>query len=357
MKINKIASALAIIAGMYCFSANAKIEIPENTLNNNLPEVYVVKKGDTLWGISEMFFKNPWKWTYIWEKNKEIDNPHLIYPDDKIYLVDMENGKKGLKIERAKKPEKKLFIITPTKQYEEINKPIDAIDYKKIEKISRKIIIAQMEEINEFPYILESEEDHLMLNKGDSVFVTGIAYKPKYEEVDSVYRMDSPIYLNGEYKGHKLIKIGELKLRSTNEDEHISNYIVKNQNQRIKKGDYVLREQSLRNKILKITVPSHEVKNNVIQIVGGVNYGGTWDTIVIDSGKKDGLVEGNVLGLNKKGKPIVNPKNDKDISLPMNEYGNILIFDVQKDVSLGLVYKNKKTIKIGDIVTNPKGVN
>ena len=356
MKFNKITKILAIAASIYCLGAYAKIEIPESTLNKDVPEVYVVKKGDTLWDISEMFFKNPWKWTYIWEKNQEIENPHLIYPDDKIYLVNSKDGTKELKIERARKPEEKVLIVTPNKQYYDLYKAIDVVNFEKIEKISRKIIISQMKEIEKFSYILESEEDHLMLNKNDEVYVTGTATKALYDEVDAVYRLDSPIYLNDEYKGHKLIKIGELKLISTNSDEEISKYKIESQNQRIKKGDFVLREESLRNKILKISPPKYTVNTSVMQIVGGVNYGGTWDTIVIDGGEDIGLEEGNILSLNKKGKSIVNPKGDKNISLPMIEYGSVLIFDVQKEVSLGLVYENKNSIRIGDIASNPKEV-
>jgi hypothetical protein len=355
MKLNKIAKIIALATSLSCLPVKATVEIPESTLNKDIPSVYTVKRGDTLWDISEMFFKDPWKWTYLWEKNDDIENPHLIYPDDKIMLVNMDGGKKGLKIERAKKPQKKVLVVTPTKQYLELNKPIDAINFSKLEKISQKIIIEQMEVIDTFQSIISSEEDHLMLNKGDNIFTTGVAYKAKYSEVDSIYTLDSPIYIDEIYKGHKLIKIGEAKLISTNTEEEISKYVIKSQRQPISQNDYILREESLRNKILSISVPKYEVNTRVIQIVGGVNNGGTWDTIVLDAGKDKNLVAGNVLALNKKGKTIINPKNQKEINLPFKEYGSILIFDVQKDISLGLVYENKKSVIVNDIAKNPKG--
>ncbi|MGB9731293.1 LysM peptidoglycan-binding domain-containing protein [Calditerrivibrio nitroreducens] len=41
---------------------------------------YEIRKGDTLWGISKRFYKNPFKWSVIWKYNTYISNPDLIYP-------------------------------------------------------------------------------------------------------------------------------------------------------------------------------------------------------------------------------------------------------------------------------------
>ena len=57
------------------------------SLKAGAPEVYTVKKGDTLWDISGMYLEAPWLWPDLWEVNPSIKNPHLIYPGDRISLV------------------------------------------------------------------------------------------------------------------------------------------------------------------------------------------------------------------------------------------------------------------------------
>lgn len=47
---------------------------------------YIVKKGDTLWDLSEEFFQDPFQWPGIWENNPHIENPHLIYPGDSLNM-------------------------------------------------------------------------------------------------------------------------------------------------------------------------------------------------------------------------------------------------------------------------------
>ena len=51
-----------------------------------VPEVYLVKRGDTLWDISDHYFENPWQWPKLWSLNPEVRNPNWIYPGDQLRL-------------------------------------------------------------------------------------------------------------------------------------------------------------------------------------------------------------------------------------------------------------------------------
>jgi len=55
----------------------------------SLPKSYVVKKGDTLWGISakDYIYGDPWQWPLIYKANRDkIRNPHLIYPKQRLRI-------------------------------------------------------------------------------------------------------------------------------------------------------------------------------------------------------------------------------------------------------------------------------
>lgn len=50
----------------------------------NLPEYHTVKKGDTLWDLSETYYGSPWAWPQVWSLNPQVENPHWIYPGDQL---------------------------------------------------------------------------------------------------------------------------------------------------------------------------------------------------------------------------------------------------------------------------------
>ncbi|MBL8332882.1 MAG: LysM peptidoglycan-binding domain-containing protein, partial [Rubrivivax sp.] len=76
----------------------AQAGVPLSDLAPNAPESHTVQRGDTLWDISKLFLKSPWRWPQLWGMNlDQIRNPHLIYPGQVLVLV-KSDGRAMLKV-------------------------------------------------------------------------------------------------------------------------------------------------------------------------------------------------------------------------------------------------------------------
>ncbi len=65
---------------------NKGSEVVMSTYRMGVPEVHVVRRGDTLWGLSSDYYRNPHHWPRLWSYNPQIQNPHWIYPGDQIRM-------------------------------------------------------------------------------------------------------------------------------------------------------------------------------------------------------------------------------------------------------------------------------
>jgi hypothetical protein len=53
-----------------------------------IPESHSVRRGDTLWDISGRYYSNPYAWPQVWAMNPQVQNPHWIYPGDRLRMRD-----------------------------------------------------------------------------------------------------------------------------------------------------------------------------------------------------------------------------------------------------------------------------
>lgn len=57
-----------------------------------VPDVYTVERGDTLWGLCDRFYGDPYQWPRVWSYNAQLQNPHWIYPGDELRLRGSSDG-------------------------------------------------------------------------------------------------------------------------------------------------------------------------------------------------------------------------------------------------------------------------
>lgn len=353
MKINVSGIAAALVLSVICVLAS---HAADERFRDDFPERYIVKKGDTLWGISSNFLKSPWLWPEIWHANAQIENPHLIFPGDVISLVYID-GQPRLTVNRTTRLSPSgTDKLSPQIRVSSIDDAIPAIPLDEINSWLLRNRVVDQGVLEAAPYVIAGQEQRLILGSGDRLYGRGQFANniPNY----GIYRKGNN-YVDPDSKeilGVQAIDVGGANMRALDED--VATLSVTRSTGDVRIGDRILPTAE---RVIEPTFfpsePEQEIKGKIIGVEGGVSQVGLLDVIAINRGEREGLEPGNVLSIYKRGAVVKDPyakkRKDRTVYLPDERAGLMMIFQTFDKMSLALVLKADRGIKVGDYARQP----
>ena len=317
-------------------------------LNEEVPEVYVVKKGDTLWGISGMYLTEPWLWPELWDVNPQIDNPHLIFPGDELYLVWVD-GQPRLRMRRGRD-----MKLHPTMRVNPLDLAIPIIPLDEIGPWLLRHRIMDAQELNDSAYVVAGDQQHIISGPGDRVF--GRGYFPDGERAYGIYRpgdtYSDPV--TGELLGYQAQDIGNAKLLSNNTQE-ITELEVTRITEEVRIADRLL---PLEERILDATfqprAPEETIEDGfMIAVDGGLTQIGEMSIVVLNKGRRDGLQIGHVLAVYQTGGLVFDKVAGENVVLPDTRAGLAMVFESFEKASYALILKASRPLRVMDKIKQP----
>jgi len=265
---------------------NSKDDISKHIIESETGVYYVVQEGDTLWDLSKRFSDSPWVWPDLWEENKQITNPHLIYPGEKIRLYQKKDADELLNKGKEEKPEKpKVAKEIPIQ--EEKEKPY--YYYSRIDSIG----FIKRKEIDPLGYLFKVKDDRVLISVNDLVYV-----KPNDDaSLDvgnqyTLYRTITPIKpmnSNKKYKGVQYYLTGVIEIIKKEEKFSVAKVV---QSFRAIKINDLLMPYERRDPKVYITESQKDLKGKLIIPEERSEYAGDDFVAFIDKGSKDGVQVG-----------------------------------------------------------------
>ncbi len=330
----------AFLAFCLSFSAWAN----EGAFKDNRPDSYVVKKGDTLWDISNVFLKTPWYWPEIWHVNQQIANPHLIYPGDVISLIYID-GKPYLTVDRN-------IRLSPQIRYENIDQAISAIPLDVINSFLSRSRIVEEGELEKAPYVISGKEKRLIMASGDDLYARGSFPEdiPSYGFYRKAETYKDP--KTKEVLGVLATDIATGDMLALNKD--VATLKVVRATEEIRVGDRLLpHTDALFDSTFFPSSPEKEIEGSIIGVEEGVSQVGMLSVVIINKGARESLKPGNILIIYKRSLSVKDRIAKDTVELPEEQAGMVMIFKAFEKLSLGLVLKADRGITTEDIVRNP----
>lgn len=355
--------------------------VPLAELAPNAPDSYTVQRGDTLWGISGLYLKRPWRWPELWGMNlKTIANPHLIYPGQTLYL-DKDGGFARL---RTTPPgmsdsEPQTVRVSPRTRSDSLaSTALPTLKPNLVEPFLVEPLVVDADVLQRAPRIVATTEDRVLMASGDRAYVRGDASAPVRAEPGEtrffrVFRdavaMKDP--LTGEILGYEAQYLGKAELVRGESFEdipngkggYISEYVpatvdLSGTKEEIRAGDRLLPAPARVFTSYTPRAPQLDVDARVVSIYGSFSaaYAAQNQVIAINLGAQDGIEPGHVLSLLTKGDRIKDVTSDSKtmIKLPSESNGTAMVFRTFDRVSYALILEIRSGVRVGDRLINPQ---
>lgn len=379
-------ATLPVVAQTYPVTASqkatanqvAKAGVPLSELSPNAPERYTIKSGDTLWDISALFLKSPWRWPELWGMNlNDIKNPHLIYPGQ-VLVLDRTGGRATLRLAGADDGSGVPVVkVTPRTRSESLSdSALPAIRSSVIEAFLAEPLVINEAEYAGAARIVSAPDSRVLITRGDRAYARGgnagplLDDQPK-EKLFRVFRdakmLKDPV--TGEALGLEAIYAGKARMvrgestTTVTEDGKAVPAIVPATvdiiaaKEEIRVGDRLLPEPARQLQTYTPHAPAGKVEGRIVSVYGSaVANAAQNQVVVINKGKQDGMDPGTVLAILKDGVRAIDKQDEKlpVMKLPDERNGLLMVFRVFDRVSYALILEIRDSVRVGDRLSEPR---
>ena len=358
---------LALLAFPLSISAEEKEAASEAVSSQNIEQevvetetgfYYTVKKGDTLWDLSQKFSNTPYLWPDLWSDNSQITNPHLIYPGQRIRLfrrTDIEKETRPVIEEKPIEAKAPPLEVEPEEvpqiTTQEISKAIVSKTYQypaidRVGFIKKKALAPE-------GFIFKVKEDKKLISAGDIIYISqNESNSLNPGERYTAYRTLEPIYdqTTGKYIGIQHYLLGIVEITNTAPRFAIAKVIRSFSNIKVndklmpykRRSINIVQQKSKEGLLGKIIVS--EEHNRII---------GDRITAFIDKGEDDGVKPGQHYSLFYQEKSSIVPVSRKKIPLDAVIYGRLIVLHTEKTTSTVYITATNRQIPPGSRICTP----
>lgn len=345
----------------------AQAGVPLSELAPDAPDSHTVQAGDTLWDISKLFLKSPWRWPELWGMNLEqIRNPHLIYPGQVLMLV-KSDGRAQLKLAQAgtgtAMPTNTVKLSPRVRSSLLDNGAVASVPMHLIAPFLNEAVVFESNQLEAAPRIVATQEGRVMVTNGETAYVTGNLGDTRRFRV---FRQATPLRdpTTGEVLGYEaryvsaadFVQAGQERTGQDGKPLIVpATFRVSGARLEAGIGDRLAPEPARDLSAYAPHAPGKPIDGQIVSVYGEGMNAGQNHIVALNRGTRDGLARGHVLALWRAGRTATDRTGalPTALQLPDERHGQLFVFRTFERVSYALILSVKEPVRTGDRFTQP----
>lgn len=328
--------------------------LPWSALAKDAPVVYTIKKGDTLWGISQRYLKDPYYWPNLWANNPELPNPHFIYPGQKVKIYD---GRiEIVAAPEAVKPPPAVAATAPAPEPQAAAQAAEpaaepAEPEIKIAALGANEGFVAADRISGLGTLVDTTDNRMLISRGNTVFMqmrdlAATKVGMFFNLFQQGSEIDNPA--TGELVGYRVVNLGTVQI--TDVSGSVATGVITEALKEIERGARLSRYvEPVREVTLKKT--ERDLSGYVVAAGGDQITLGQYDVIYLNLGSNAGLEVGNMVNISRPREASELAIKTKDFKAPEVLLGNAVVVKTEPTTAVALILKSAAPIYRGDRVS------
>jgi len=339
--------------------------VPLSELAANAPDSHTVQRGDTLWDISKLFLKSPWRWPELWGMNlQQIRNPHLIYPGQVLVLTKID-GRATLRLAGSGEQPSGTVRLSPRVRGQLLdNGAIAPVPLHLIGPFLNEAVVLNSDELATAPRVVATQEGRVMVSRAETAYVRGDLRGAREFQL---FRQSQPLTdpASGEILGYEARYLGTAEFTRA-ESSRVdadgktavpvpASVVLTSVREEVGVGDRMSPTPQRDFNAYVPHAPAAPVQGQIVSIYGDALTAGQNQIVAINRGGRDGIERGHVLGLWRDGAATIDRTEVRPtpIKLPDERIGTLFVFRVFDRVSYALILASTDPVRRGDRFTQP----
>ncbi len=342
----------------------AQAGVPLSELAPNAPDSHTVQKGDTLWDISKLFLKTPWRWPELWGMNlDQIRNPHLIYPGQVLVLV-KTGDRATLRVAQPGSgvPGNTVKLSPRIRSNTLDSGAVASVPLHLIGPFLDQAVVFNAGDLDNAPRVVATQEGRVMVSRGETAYVrgdsAGIRDFRVFREPKALLDPETKEVLGyeGRFVGTaEMVRPADDGAGGGGGEVVPATFTMTSTKIEAAPGDRLAPVPQRDMAAYVPHAPAVPMQGRIVGVYGDGLLAGQNQIVSINRGARDGVERGHVLALWRAGSTTV----DKTVAertpmrLPDERHGLLFVFSVFDRVSYALILSVKDPVRSGDRFTQP----
>lgn len=318
--------------------------------------IHVVDRGDTLWDIAGTYHRTPWVWPSIWQENRDIENPHRIFPGDHIWIsataMRRVTPEEAAEMIAAEQHAAALHPDPPAAMEEPAPLPVaavpEALRTLRVPGLANMSFVTE-DRLSAATSIVSSTSPRTWLLAGDRVVLGLGEGETRAGARYDVFRDAVPVrdFETGEVVGFHVEILGWVEVTEVHGDS--STAMIRTSTSEMERGDRLVERTSPSAEFVLTRAPAG-FEAHIIFAPTGRTMIQQLDSVYLSRGTLHGLEIGAELEVFERGVVAHDSVRNTRVRTPDRRVASLVIVDVQPTASVGFVVHAERELKVGDTV-------